>query len=275
VPSLATQLAVLAELEEPRSTIALSEALAIAEIEVEEAVTELEAAGLVEREGFGAKTRLVPVGPELPRLASRAREGSSQAAWRELFLHERARLAYVLDAVGSLELAAFVLDEPVEAVRGQAFDLVEVGVLDAEPFRLSDHPAALRELLTEIDALRARRWVDDLDVGGEVVWHLGPEIVFTATPPVQHPEVTYGGPSLFADYGVEAPATEDVYCRTRRSIDATDAILQALLTHGDDEAVREACRRLYEAEQPGRLADHARIYGLQAEATELEGNDLA
>lgn len=268
--SLSRQLAVVAALEEPLATGAVAKRLDVEEFEVEEAVTELEAAGLVEREGFGAKTRLVPVGPELPRLASRVREGLSEAAWRALFVHERARLAYVLDQVGSLELAAFVLDEPVEAVRGQAFDLVEVGAVETEPFALADHPAALGDLLAEIDALRARRWVDELDVEGEVVWHLGPEIVFTATPPVPHAEVTYGGPSLFADHGIEAPVAEDVYCRTRRSLDATDAILQALLTHGDDEAVREACRRVYEAEEPGTLADRARIYGLQAAASELE-----
>lgn len=267
VSSLAVQLAVLAELDEPRPTSAVAARLSVVEVDVEEAVSELEAAGLVEREGFGAKTRLVPATPELARAASQVRSSLSAAAWQALFGRERAQQAHVLDRLGRLELAADVVDEPVESLRADAYELVEVGVLvEEEGFRLDPGTPALAKLLAEIDALRAERWVAALDVDGRVRWHLGPEAVFTATGPVDDPEVTYGGPSLFADHGLAVEVDEDVYCRTRRTLDASDAILQATLTHPDDEAVREACLELYAAAATPTFREKARIYGVEAEA---------
>lgn len=271
MPSLAIQLAVLAGLEEPRSTIALAEDLDIAEVQVEEAVTGLEEAGLVEREGFGAKTQLVPVDPRLPRLAGEVRSAVATDAWQVLFGEERAQLAYVLDRVPRLELAAHVLDEPVETLRGEAFDLVEAGVLSADPFRLDAAVPSLGELLTEIDALRARSWARARASDAEVLWHLGPEILFRSQAAVTDPEVTYGGPALFADHGLAWEGPEDVYARTRRNVDASDAILQSLLACPEDEDVRAACRRLLAEEPTPTFTEKARIYGLEAEAEELRG----
>lgn len=265
--SLALQLAVLAELEEPRSTSEVAERLDVVEVDVEEAVSELEVAGLVEREGFGAKTRLVPVTPELARRADQVRSALSAAAWRALFGRERAQRTHVLARVGRLELAADVLDEPVESLRADAYELVEAGVLVEDGgFGLDPGTPALGELLAEVDALRAERWVASLDVDGRVRWHLGPEIVFTAERPVDDPEVTYGGPSLFADHGVPVDVGEDVYARTHRALDASDAILQATLTHPEEDRVREACRELYAQAATPTFREKARIYGVEAVA---------
>lgn len=268
--SLATQLSVLASLEEPKPASAVAEELDVEEVEVEEAVTSLEEAGLVEREGFGAKTRLVPVVPELPRRADAARSELSPEAWRALFVDGRAELAYVLDQVARLELAAYVLDEPVETVRGDVYDLVEAGVVTgSDPFQLEPGLPALGQLLAEVDALRARRWVQRLDPRAEVRWHLGPDVLFTAGEGIQHPEVTYGGASLFADHGVPMETAETVYIRTRREVDASDAIMQALLLAPDDEEVREACVELYAREPMPTFREKTQIYGLEEEAEEL------
>jgi hypothetical protein len=269
VSSLALPLAVLAELAEPRSTIALAETLDRDQVDVEQAISRLEEAGLVEREGFGAKTELVPVGPDLPRWAGQARSAMSGDAWQALFGEQRAQLAYVLDAVPRLELAACVLDEHVEAIRGDAFDLVEVGVLATEPLRLDPAIAGLADLLAAIDALRAREWVQARTPEGKVVWHLGPEIVFRADPPVNDPEVAYGGPSAFDDHGLAWDGPEDLYVRTRRTLDASDAILQSLLVYPDDEDVREACRELFASEPTPTFDEKAEIYGLGDDARDL------
>jgi hypothetical protein len=198
------------------------------------------------------------------------RSSTSEAAWQALFAHSRVQLAHVLTRVGRLELAAYVLDEPVEAVRADVYELAEAGVVaDTDPYRLDPGVPALAELLTEIDALRARRWAREIDPEAEVRWHLGPEIVFTAPGPVNHPDVTYGGASLFDDHGIELDVPENVYCRTKRSLDASDAILQSLLLAAGDEDVREACRRLAEREPLGTLAEKALIYGLEDEVAEL------
>lgn len=271
--SLATQLAVLATLEEPMPTSAVAEELAIEEVEVEAAVTSLEEAGLVEREGFGAKTRLIPVVPELPRRADAARSELSPDAWTALFVEERAELAYVLDHVARLELAATVLDAPVEAVRADVHDLAEAGIVTGgDGLHLDPGLPALAELLAEIDALRARRRVHRLDPAAEVRWHLGPEVLFTAGPGIRDPEVTYGGASLFADHGIELEPSSPVYCRTLRDLDASDAILQALLVApDDDDEVQAACLELYEREPTPTFREKACIYGLEEEAAEFRG----
>lgn len=264
--SLAVQLAVLAELEEPRSTIALAERMDLEEVRVEEAVSGLEEAGLVEREGFGAKTELAPVDPDLARRAGEVRAQLSAEQWQAVFEAGRAQLAYVLDRVPRLELAAYVLGEPVEAVRGEAYDLVEAGVLAAEPFQLAPSTGSLAQLLADIDALRAHRWVNEIVPEGEVLWHLGPELVFQAPGPIGHAEVGYGGASLLADQGIEVDVAGETYTRTHRELDASDAILQSLLAHPDDEDVRAACRQLYAQASTPTFAEKATIYGLAAEA---------
>jgi DNA-binding Lrp family transcriptional regulator len=127
---LSIQLAVLAQLESPTPASGVADRLGVDEHTVEQAVTELEDAGLVEREGFGAKTRLVPVSPTMPRLADRVSGELSDEAWRALFDEERARVACVVHVVGRVEVAAHVLDAPADAVRANVYDLVEAGVLE-------------------------------------------------------------------------------------------------------------------------------------------------
>lgn len=267
--SLAVQLAVLARLDEPRSTGAIADELVLAEVDVEEAVGGLEAAGLVEREGFGAKTRLVPAAPEIARRAGQVHAQLDREAWQALFDRERAQLAHVLARLGRLELAAAVLGEPVEAVRADAYELVEAGVMADEPFALVAAMPALGELLAEIDELRARQWVRERAREAEVVHHLGPEIVFTAEASIGEPDVGYGGVSLLGDHGAEVEPEQATYCRTHRDLDASDAILQALLTHPEDERVLEACRAVFVREPTPTFREKAQIYGLEDQAAAI------
>lgn len=262
--SLSVQLAVLAELEDPLRGSQIGERLGVEEFEVEEAVSDLEAAGLVEREGFGAKTRLVPTTPELARLASSVRSSLPTAGWQALFGAERVQLVHVVDEVGRLEVAAEVLDEPVEAVEDAVYRLLELGVLEGpQTYGVADEHGDLRELLAEIDELRARGFVRELDVGAEILWHLGPEILFSSGAEVSDPTVTYGGPTLFEEWTGQNLADRVYHHRTLRDLDASDAILQTLLALGSGEDVIQHCLELYASEATPTFREKAQIYGLE------------
>jgi hypothetical protein len=261
VVSLSLQLRVLAVLDEPRHASEVADVLGEDEFAVTEAVDELEAGGLVDSEGFGAKVRFVAAEPELVRLAGDVRDRLSERAFSEVFAGDRARVLSVVDRVGDLGQAARVLDRSTQSVQGAVEAFREVGVVDEKSIPIGYD--SLRALLVRVDERRARRGVEALAADAWLVWHLGPEWLFVSKMEIAAPEVAYGGFAAIDDPELDAPPTEGtVYYRTHRELGLADAICQALVIDGR-ERVRAACAGALKREQPAELDAAARLYGVE------------
>lgn len=272
VPVPPTKLVLLVGLDEPRQLTQLAEDNGLQLGTARKALNVLEEQGLVATHKEDGNLVASCTANAIPALARSVLFDQPRRDWRKAFHGDRPMLLHVLDQVHHPELTARVCDKSRRAVYYAIETHASRGLLveTEDGYQINPRLASFRELLTEMAKTTAHHRTRQLDPDARLLWHLGPELLLRSNRDLESDDVHPGALSRFAEYGVPLMSGESsyVYVATRE-LDASDAILQALLVDPESRVNRSYAALVYERTQPDNLEHKARIYGLQEEARKL------
>lgn len=272
MPAPPAQLALLASLAEAKGVTALARENGLPYEAAYKAVRQLEKRGILSTHREGKTLVASSRSPLAPSLARAVIFDFPQQDWSRVFHGDRPTLLRVLDKVGDPELAAEVSGKSRSLVYYAIKTHAPRGLLVRKDGEYSINPriAPLRKLLEELDRVEAAQRLHEIDPEARLVWSLGPEILFASDKRHFPAKVQLAALSRFDEYGVSLVTGDIAYhCATKRSLDAADAILQALLIDPESKINRAYCAILFEKTKPPTLERKARIYGLVDEARDL------
>lgn len=265
------QLAILAELDAPRTARELSERTRWPYHAIYKAIQELCRKGILTSHRQGRDLIVQPASSIIPDLARTLAIDFPRQDWKRVFLGDRPVVLHVLDRVGAAKPTAQVCGKTPQAVHHVIRILGPRGIVTTSEGRYVINPRyrALRSLLEEMAKAYAQKQLKDVAPAGRMLWRLGPEILFKSDSRIEHQKAHLAALSAFADCGVPLVTDHHYYYLSNRKLDVSDAILQGLLVEPESRVNRSYSALVYEKHRPKDLAAKSRIYGLEAEVDAL------
>lgn len=260
------QLAILANLDGPRTVKELAAISALPYQGVYKAVRQLVQRGILTSHREGKNLVVEAVAASAPALARGLVHDHARQDWGRVFRGDRPIVLYVLDRVGDPALTAEVCGKTRRAVYHTIQSLGPRGLLVKRQGRYAINPRLrrLKALLEQLAEAEGRRRLRAVDPKAVPLWSLGPEVLFRSEEELDRPGVYASALSAFAHYGVPLVIMDGRYYHlASRPPDVADAILQGLLVDPESRVNRSYSALLFEKHRPSNLTTKARIYGLE------------